>query len=129
MKSATRAGVCLRVAKSTHFTWGSAALTEEFRHYFYEPRGYVIFFSEGSGCGGSAVAVHRQAGGHPVLARVVVVPVTVQRQFLGSDRGVPAPQIMGIVEVIPLVFVIVGVIVVCQCHRSWRFSSCGQQEQ
>ena len=41
---------------------------------------------------------------------------------LGSDRGVPAAQIMDFVEKIPFVRVFVEQIVVCQCHRSWRFS-------
>ena len=35
------------------------------------------------GTGGSAAAVHRHAGCHPVLGR-----------HRGADRGVPAPQIM-----------------------------------
>ena len=43
--------------------------------------------------------------------------------FWGA-RGVPAPQTMDFVEEIPLVRVFVEQIVVCQCHRSWRFSSC-----
>ena len=50
-------------------------------------------------CGYSAVAVHRQAGGR---ARW---------------------QTMDAVEKIPLVRVFVEQIVVCQCHRSWWFSS------
>ena len=60
--------------------------------------------------------------GAPVSA--VVVPVVVQRHVFGSARGVPAPQTMDAVEEIPLVRVFVEQIVVCQYHRSWRFSSC-----
>ena len=38
-----------------------------------------------------------------------------------GGRGVPAPQIINFVEEIPFVRVFVEQIVVCQCHRSWRF--------
>ena len=41
---------------------------------------------------------------------------------LGDDRGVPAPQIMDVVEVMQLVHCVAQQIVVCQCHRSSRFS-------
>ena len=73
--------------------------------------------------GDPAVAFHRQAGGRPVLGQGgCCCPLLGNDRSGGSDRGVPAPQIMGIVEVTPLALVIVGVIVVCQCHRSWRSS-------
>ena len=56
------------------------------------------------------------------LDKMVVVPAVVQRQILGGDRGVPAPQIMEfIVEMIQLLLIIIGVIVACQCPRSWVF--------
>ena len=58
------------------------------------------------------------------LDKLVVVPVVVQRHFLGSARGVQVPQTTDAVEEIPLVRVFVEQIVVCQYHRSWRLSSC-----
>ena len=56
-------------------------------------------------------------------SRWLPCPLLCDDRFWGA-RGVPAPQTMDFVEEIPLVRVFVEQIVVCQCHRSWRFSSC-----
>ena len=73
-------------------------------------RGYLTNFTHSLWYGGLvscsvvSVAVHRQAGVVQFLNKVVFVPIVVQRQVLGSDRGVPVPQIMEVfVEVTQLV--------------------------
>ena len=68
-------------------------------------------------CGDSAVAVHRQAGGHPVLGQGGCRARYCATAGLGSDRGVPVPQITVFVEEIPLVRIFVEQIVACQRHR------------
>ena len=70
-------------------------------------------------CGNSAVAVHQQAKSHPVLRQGSCGATTNLRE---RSSCASATDNMGIVEVIPLLLIIVGVIVVCQCHRSWSFS-------
>ena len=65
-----------------------------------------------------------RAGGRPVLGQGGCRARCCATTGFWGARGVPAPQTMDFVEEIPLVRVFVEQIVVCQCHRSWRFSSC-----
>ena len=123
----------MALAESTHHSSGPGRIED-----LAAVSGAVLGVRAAGNCGHSAVAVHRQAGGRPVLGqgtglgeRSWCVSATdhglcgedsVCACRRGADRGVPAPQIMEVfVEDIQHVRVFVGQIVVCQRHRSWRF--------